>query len=138
MIAFSCGLVVASTDRINGPEKGHLSILEGRVGIKGSNLVIGCVAATLSLVGGRGGVWGVLTAHGQLRQQAWLESLNGVVAYSFAASSVSEEEVTDCLWLFLSFAHWFVFTILDFYLQKDRRCFLIYVCIFPNTLGMVL
>ena len=67
MIAFSCGLVVASTVRINGPEKGHLSILEGRVGIKGSNLVIGCVAATLSLVGGRGGVWGV-------QGQTWRQS----------------------------------------------------------------
>lgn len=34
----------------HGLEKDLLSILEGRIGFKGTNLVIGCVAATISLV----------------------------------------------------------------------------------------
>lgn len=45
------------------PENDYLSIMEGRVGIKGTNLVIGCVPVTVSLVGG--GRKGVLTARGQ-------------------------------------------------------------------------
>lgn len=90
---------------IHGSEKGPLPLLKGRVGVKGTNLVFGCVVATLLLVG-------VDAYYPWAVRQGWLENLKAWLQIICNFFSIRSHRLPVVIPLFCSWVYVFFIILL--------------------------